>query len=87
MKQLIIIALLFIGLSVNAQTKTKSSTGYYGTGSNPSSTRVNGYSKSNGTYVSPHYKTTNNNTQKDNYNVNPNYNYHNGKTGTRKAKY
>ncbi len=48
--------------------------------------RVNGYSKSNGTYVAHHYKTTNNNAQKDNYIINQNYNYHNGKTGTRKAK-
>lgn len=32
--------------------------GLYGTGSNPSDHSVSGYTRSNGTYVAPHYRRT-----------------------------
>ena len=49
---------------------------------NPNSTPVKGYTKSNGTYVQPHNRTTPNNTINDNYNTKPNVNPYNGKAGT-----
>lgn len=43
----------------------------------------NGYYKpSTGTYVAPHYKTENNNTNVDNFSTKGNTNYLTGKTGT-----
>lgn len=60
--------------------------GGYGTGSNPSSTRVDGYSRRNGTYVAPAQRTSPNSTQRDNYNTQGNYNPYNGKTGTKAAQ-
>lgn len=49
---------------------------------NPSSTYVNGYYKSNGTYVEGYNRTTPNNTINDNYSTSPNINPHTGKVGT-----
>lgn len=57
--------------------------GLYGTGSNPSDHSVSGYTRSNGTYVAPHYQTNPNNTQLDNYSTRGNYNSHTGAYGTR----
>ena len=45
---------------------------------------VKGYYKSNGKYVSPHYRTSPNNTVKDNWSTYPNVNPYNGKKGTKK---
>jgi hypothetical protein len=72
----------------NAQT----SRGYgspptYGTGSNPSSNSVEGYTTNRGTYVAPHQQTSPNSTQYDNYGAKGNYNPYNGQTGTRPPKY
>lgn len=47
----------------------------------------NSYVKSNGTYVQSHYKTTSNNTNRDNYSTQGNYNPHTGKSGTRAKDY
>lgn len=44
---------------------------------------VNGYYRSNGTYVQPHYRTAPNNTVRDNWSTYPNVNPYNGQTGTR----
>jgi hypothetical protein len=44
---------------------------------------VNGYYKSNGTYVAPHYRTAPNNTVYDNRSTSPNYNPYTGKQGTK----
>jgi hypothetical protein len=44
---------------------------------------VNGYIKSNGTYVQPHYRTSPNNTVKDNWSTYPNVNPYTGNTGTK----
>ncbi len=55
----------------------------YGTGSNPKSHSVEGYTRSNGTFVAPHYETNPNNTTLDNYGTRGNYNPYTGQTGTR----
>ena len=45
-------------------------------------TRVNGYTKKNGTYVMPSYRTSPNKTKLDNYSTKGNYNPYSGKKGT-----
>lgn len=44
-------------------------------------TRVSGYTKSNGTYVAPHYKSSANSFKFDNYSFKGNYNPYTGKKG------
>jgi hypothetical protein len=44
---------------------------------------VNGYYRSNGTYVQPHYRTAPNNTVRDNWSTYPNVNPYTGQTGTK----
>ena len=46
-------------------------------------TYVNGYYKSNGTYVAPHYRSSPNSTVRDNWSTKGNYNPHTGKVGTK----
>ena len=48
------------------------------------SVRVKGYTRSNGTYVAPHYRSRSNNTKKDNYSTYGNTNPYTGTTGTKK---
>ena len=55
----------------------------YGTGSNPQSQGVQGYTNHNGTYVQPYERTMPNNTQADNYSTRGNVNPYNGEYGTR----
>ncbi len=50
-------------------------------------THVNGYYKSNGTYVQPHYRSTANSTTSDNWSVAPNVNPYTGKQGTLSPSY
>lgn len=47
-------------------------------------TRVKGYTRSNGTYVAPHYKSTPNRSKLDNYSTKGNSNPYTGKKGTKK---
>jgi major membrane immunogen (membrane-anchored lipoprotein) len=54
---------------------------------NSSKTYVSGYTKSNGTYVQGHYRTSSNSTINDNYSTYPNVNPHTGKLGTVKPDY
>jgi hypothetical protein len=55
---------------------------------NPSSRYQKGYvKKSTGTYVRPHYKTTTNKTNKDNYSTTPNTNSRTGKRGYKAKDY
>lgn len=61
--------------------------GGYGTGSNPSSQYNSGYTTNRGTYVAPHYQTSPNNTQLDNYGTRGNFNPHTGSYGTRSPRY
>ena len=62
---------LSLALAVVAQISFGQSTVY-----------VNGYYRSNGTYVQGHYRTTPNNTVYDNYSTYPNVNPYTGQTGT-----
>lgn len=56
----------------------------WGTGSNPDSHYNSGYVRRDGTYVAPHYSTNPNNTQRDNYGTQGNYNPNTGAYGTRR---
>lgn len=51
-------------------------------GNSYGATGVRGYSKKDGTYVSPHYRTAPNSTQRDNWSSKPNVNPYTGKAGT-----
>jgi len=44
---------------------------------------VRGYTKKDGTYVQPHYRTSPNSTKSDNYSTKGNYNPYTGKEGTK----
>ena len=44
---------------------------------------VNGYYRSNGTYVQPYYRTSPNNTVFDNWSTSPNLNPYTGEIGTK----
>lgn len=59
----------------------------FGTGSNPNSHYVSPYTRSDGTYVAPHYQTNPNNTQSDNYGTRGNLNPYTGQYGTRRPRY
>jgi hypothetical protein len=60
---------------------------YLGTGSNPSSHPVHGYTAPSGTYVQPHQQTNPNSTQRDNYSATGNVNPYTGAVGTRNPRY
>lgn len=80
--------ILLAASAVLALTATANAQGYgYGTGSNSSHTRVDGYTRSNGTYVAPYARTNPDATQYNNYNTLGNYNHHNGQVGTRSPRY
>lgn len=70
-----------------ASAQYGSSNRAYGIGSNPSSTYVQPYINRNGTIVDGHYRTTPNGNTLDNFNTRPNYNPHNGRTGTRYGQF
>jgi len=59
---------------------------FTGTGSNPNSHGVSGYTNSNGTYVAPHQQTNPNSTQMDNYGTRGNVNPYTGAVGTRNPR-
>lgn len=61
--------------------------GYYGSGSNSSSHGVQGYTRSDGSYVQPHHRTNPNSTQMDNYGTRGNSNPYTGAYGTRSPRY
>ena len=50
-----------------------------------SDVKVEGYWKSNGTYVTPHYRSAPNNTRRDNFNYRGNTNPYTGKKGTKSS--
>jgi hypothetical protein len=80
MKQLLLAtALMLAATAAQAQ--------YTGTGSNPNSHGVSGYTTNSGTYVAPHQQTNPNNTQRDNYSATGNVNPYTGAVGTRNPKY
>jgi hypothetical protein len=54
--------------------------------SSNSPSRVNGYYRSNGTYVSPHYRSTRDNYHNNNWSVQGNVNPYTGKPGTKERR-
>jgi hypothetical protein len=58
------------------------SSSYYSTNTNPNHVQVDGYYKSNGTYVEPYIRTVPNSTIRDNFSTSPNLNPYTGKIGT-----
>jgi hypothetical protein len=80
MKKLILAAALTLSATA-AQAQ------YTGTGSNPNSHGVSGYTTSSGTYVAPHMQTNPNGTQRDNYSATGNVNPYTGAVGNRTPKY
>ncbi len=83
MKKLIIAGLLLAGIAGTSEARKRSSGYDYGTGSSSQSERVGGYTRSDGTYVEPYYRTKANNRDDDNYSTKGNYNPWTGKTGTK----
>lgn len=84
------VALLMMATPALAQYGTSNrGSGYptYGTGSNPYSNSVDGYTRRDGTYVAPHVRTNPNATQYDNYNSRGNYNPYAGRTGNRSPRW
>jgi hypothetical protein len=77
----IVAAILVLGAT------TASAQYLYGTGSNPNSHYVAPHTTHNGNYVSGHYQTNPNNTQRDNYGTLGNVNPYTGAVGTRGARY
>lgn len=63
------------------------STPSYNYGTNSNVRYQSGYTKDNGTYVEPHYKTNSNSTNWDNFSTKDNYNPYNGNTGSRARDY
>jgi len=49
--------------------------------------RVKGYTRSDGTYVAPHYRSSPNSTTTDNYSTKGNVNPYTGEVGTRNPYY
>ena len=78
-KLLLAAAMLLAATAAQAQ--------YLGTGSNPNSHPVQGYTTQSGTYVQPHQQTNPNSTQTDNYGTRGNVNPYTGAVGTHTPKY
>ena len=66
--------------SAYSQPRT-SSTGYGGAYSQP--VHVNSYTRSDGTYVEPHYRTSADDTRSNNYSTKGNVNPYTGRAGTK----
>lgn len=81
MKQVLLAAALTLATAAGVHAQ------YYGTGSNPNSHPVQGYTTSTGTYVQPHQQTNPNSTQRDNFGTRGNYNPYSNSYGTRTPRY
>lgn len=84
--------ILAAGLLALAATAAQAQYGYgsnrgSGYGSNSSSTHVDGHFSSNGSYTQPHYRSSPNSTDLDNYGTRGNTNPFTGATGTRSPRY
>ena len=90
---MLLVAIIATVLSANAQYNYGSSSygsSSYGTSSygvNNNSTYVSGYTKSNGTNVQGHYRSSQNSTNHDNYSTSGNYNPYTGSAGSRAKDY
>jgi len=93
MKAILALALVIVGtMGASAQsslygTRSGSSGGLYGTGSNPNSHYVQPHINSNGTSTGGHHRTNPNNTQLDNFGTRGNTNPYTGSTGNRWGRY
>lgn len=74
---ILLTASLLICLSANLHAKNTSS---------GSSNSVRGYTKKDGTYVTPHQRTNPNGTQRDNWSSKPNTNPYTGKDGKKEPQ-
>jgi uncharacterized membrane protein len=77
MKRIIILVGLVLSLAAASEAKSRysgRSVGRYGTGSSSAYEQVDGYTRKDGTYVAPYYRTRANNTTADNYGTYGNYN-------------
>src|SRR5262249_49740922 len=72
--------------SRNASTGSTRSHASPGTGSNPSSTSVRGYTRKDGTYVQSHRRSTADGRFENNYSTQGNRNPYTGKEGSRVTK-
>lgn len=68
----------FVGITSNT---------WNGTGINPNTTNVRGYTRSNGTYVNSHVRTSRNDTNHDNFSTYGNSNPYTGTKGYRARDY
>ena len=74
--------------SNNSNSNYNFTTPSYNSGTTNNDVRYqNGYTKDNGTYVDPHYKTNVNNTNWDNLSTKDNYNIYNNTEGTKARDY
>ena len=95
MKHIILsLVLAFVAImSCNAQvyssysTYGRSTSSSYRTSTNSSVRYQSGYTRSNGTYVQGHYKTSSNYTNHDNFSTRGNVNTYTGSVGTRARDY
>jgi hypothetical protein len=72
----------------NNRSSRRSSSSVYGYGSTNSNVRYqSGYTRNDGTFVTPHYQTMPNNTNHDNFSTRDNSNPFTGTTGTRARDY
>ena len=75
------IAIMFsFSIPASAQTKGNSSNKSYS--STPKQHNVSGYTRSNGTYVAPHYRSTRDGARNNNWTTQGNTNPHTGKEGS-----
>jgi hypothetical protein len=66
----------------SVQSISSYSNSFYSTNTNPNHVQVDGYYKSNGTYVEPYVRTAPNSTIGDNFSTSPNLNPYTGTIGT-----
>jgi uncharacterized protein YxeA len=92
MKKLVLVLIAFMAMtssmvaqSYNYGSRSTRSSVYGNTNSNVR--YQSGYTRSNGTYVTPHYQTMPNNTNHDNFSTSGNMNTYTGTTGSRARDY
>lgn len=81
MKTMLLVACLTLAATAaSAQSRSHYT---YKSSYKPTTIHVTGYTRSNGTYVQPHYQTTPNQTKADNWSSRPNVNPYTGKAGSK----
>ncbi|MCW2315113.1 hypothetical protein M2322_000633 [Rhodoblastus acidophilus] len=78
--------MICLALTIFTTAASSASAQYYnygGTGANPAGHQVQGYVRSDGGYVAPHYQSNPNGTTYDNYDTRGNVNPYTGHVGTR----